>query len=164
MRKHTTGLALVSISFDESMKQVERALKQSVEQNSALVRLVELGVTGAGGHVSQSALEALRREGVTIDRSAEGAVLGALEVVGVDFDQLAVLERAPFRAAFGENAELFLVSSDKLRDLCYQAVGGGAPPVLFVIDRRGTLRYAGYPAEDRVTRLVEALLAERPSG
>ena len=164
MQKHTTGLALVSISFDESMKDVERALKRSVSRNPALVRLKELGVTDSSGDVRQSTLEALRKEGVAIDKAAEGAVLAALGVMGVDFNQLALLTREPFRAAFGNNAELYLVSSKSLADLCYQAVGGSAPPVIFVIDRQGNLRYAGYPMEAHVTKLVQTLLYEEPSG
>ena len=155
-------MRLVSVSFDESMKDVTRALEESVRRNPALARLRELGASVSGGDARKSTLEALRREGIRIDRASEEAVLATLSTMGADFDKLALLERDPFTAAFGRNAELYLVAVEA-RDLCYQAVGESAPPIIFVIDRRGKLHYSGYPMQDFVTELVETLLAEDKS-
>jgi len=159
MQKHSSGLRLISVSFDESMKDVERVLQRSVSQNPTLAKLKEWGITASGGDVRRNALEVLRKKGIGIDKTSEEAVLATLRLLGADFEKLAVLEREPFRAAFGKNADLYLVP-EKSRDLCYQAVGGSSLPMIFVIDRKGKLRYAGYPMEDSVTKLVEALLGE----
>lgn len=157
MRKHSSGLRLISVSFDQSIKDVERALRRSVSQNQAIARLRELGVTASGGDVRKSALEVMRKEGIGIEKDSEEAVLATLRIMGADFEKFAFLERDPFRAAFGKNADLYLVQ-ENIRNLCYQAVGGSSPPTIFVIDRKGKLHYAGYPAQGHVTKLVETLL------
>lgn len=162
MQRHPTGLRLVSVSFDRSMADAMKAIRHSVTRDPAVMRLREMGVTAKSGDVRKSMLDALRKHGVAIDPAAENAVLKTVQVMGADLDRVALAEREPLKAAFGPHVDLYLVPKEQ-QQLFSEAVDDSGLPYLIVIDRKGTLRFAGDPQEDEVSELVDKLVAEAKS-
>ena len=163
MQRHPTGLSLVSISFDRSMADSMKAIRHSVTKDPSVMRLKALGVTAKSGDVRKSMLDALRKQGVTIDPAAENAVLKTAQVMGADFERVAMAEREPLKAAFGPHVDFYLVPKEQ-QQLFSEAVDNSGLPYMIVIDGKGTLRFAGDPQEDEVSELVDKLVAEAASG
>jgi len=152
-------LRLVSICFDGTMKNAEKGLRRGLGGGVLADRLEEIGIKADTGNVRQAVLEGLRNGGVEIHKDSESAVLGTIEKLGLDFDRFANMRSDPFGTGFGKNSDLFLVP-EKLQELFYEAIGRSSMPMLFVVDRKGRLRFSSYPEKDEIFGLVEKLISE----